>query len=274
MEYLNRAFHNALRRDIGRAVDALTDATPTPAQRAALADHVGLVLDLLDRHHTGEDTGLWPMVRRRAPDLGAQLDAMEAEHASVAGAIVSARAAARQYAAATDPPAAGRHLRQTLVALSDLLLPHLDHEETEVMPRVMRALTQRDWSALSRGEIRNWGSFALAGTGIVWMADGLTETERAIFNKQVSPLMQWLVDKRYGPVYRRRADLAFRVGSADGAPCHKRTPLQTPPGGDSLPGEPRSKCPQRDRRAGRVMRADRGWRAGVPARCQRRHRGS
>jgi hypothetical protein len=79
------------------------------------------------------------------------------------------------------------------------------------MPRVMRALTDRDWSALSRREVRNWGSFALAGTGLVWMADGMNQTERAMFNHQVSPIFQWFVDKRYGPVYRRRMALAFQI---------------------------------------------------------------
>ena len=38
-------------------------------------------------------TQVWPLVRRRAPDLGSQLDMMEAEHASIAGAIVSTRTA-------------------------------------------------------------------------------------------------------------------------------------------------------------------------------------
>src|SRR5687767_13837391 len=136
MEFMNRVFHMALRRDLERATAVLADAThPTPAQRAALAEHVDLVLDLLHHHHTGEDTGLWPLVRRRAPDLGSQLDAMEAEHASVAGAIVSTRGAARQHAATTDPSAA-RRMREALVELGGVLLPHLDHEETEVMPRV------------------------------------------------------------------------------------------------------------------------------------------
>jgi hypothetical protein len=134
---------------------------------------------------------------------------MEAEHGSVAEAIISTRAAARQSAATADPSAAN-DLRQALVELSGVLLPHLEHEETEVMPRVMRALTDRDWSALSRREVRNWGSFALAGTGLVWMADGMNQTERAMFNQQVPPTFQWLVDKRYGPVYRRRTALAFQ----------------------------------------------------------------
>jgi hypothetical protein len=64
---------------------------------------------------------------------------------------------------------------------------------------------------LSRREVRNWGSFALAGTGLVWMADGMNQTDRAMFNQQVSPTFQWFVDKRYGPVYRRRTALAFQI---------------------------------------------------------------
>jgi Hemerythrin HHE cation binding domain len=209
MAFMNRVFHSALRRDLGRAIGALTAARhPAPAERAALAEHVDLVLDLLHHHHTGEDSGLWPLVRRRAPDLGSQLDMMEAEHASIAGAIVSTRTTAWQYPATSDPSAASR-LRDALVDLSGVLLPHLDHEETEVMPRVMRALTDRDWSALSRQELRNWNSFALAGTGFVWMADGMAQQDCEVFNRQVSAAFRWLVDKRYGSAYRRRAALAF-----------------------------------------------------------------
>jgi hemerythrin-like domain-containing protein len=217
MEFMNRIFHAALRRDLARVINVLADAKDhAPEQRAALAEQVGLVLDLLHHHHTGEDTGLWPLVRRRAPDLGTQLDTMEAEHASVAGAIVSTRATARQYATTTDPLGVGRRLRLALSELSDALLPHLEHEETEVMPRVMRALTNRDWSALSLGELRNWNSLALAGTGLVWMADGLNQTQRTLFNQQVSPIFRWPVDQRYGPAYRRRTALAF--GAASGGP--------------------------------------------------------
>jgi hypothetical protein len=81
------------------------------------------------------------------------------------------------------------------------------------MPRVTRALTNRDWPALSRGELRNWNSLALAGIGLVWMADGLNQTQRALFNQQVSPIFQRLVDKRCGPAYRRRTALAFQAAS-------------------------------------------------------------
>jgi hypothetical protein len=212
MEFMNRLFHAALRRDLARTVDTLTAAkTRSPRQRQALAEHLGLVLDLLHHHHTSEDEGLWPLVRRRAPDLAAELDMMEAEHASVAGAIESTRAAARRYAG--NPTTAGDDLLTAVAALRDVLLPHLDHEETEVMPRVMRALSRQDWSALARREVRNTGSFALAGTGLLWTMDGLDPQRRAQFNRQVPALFRWLVDKRYGRAYRRRTALAFAVAA-------------------------------------------------------------
>ena len=139
MEFMNRLFHAVLCRDLERAIGSLAAlGNPSPAQRAALAEYMGLVPDLLHHHHSGEDIGLWPLVRRRAPDLGSQLDMMEAEHASLAGAIISTRAAARQYAATADSSTA-HDVRQALVELSGVLLPHLEHEETEVMPRVERA---------------------------------------------------------------------------------------------------------------------------------------
>ena len=69
MEFMNRLFHAVLRRDLVRVIGSLTASRrPSPAQRAALAEHVGLVLDLLHHHHTREDIGPLPLVRRRAPD--------------------------------------------------------------------------------------------------------------------------------------------------------------------------------------------------------------
>jgi Hemerythrin HHE cation binding domain len=209
MEFMNRLFHDALRRDLDRMIRALTAATARPeSQRAAFAEHVTLVLDLLHHHHTGEDQGLWPLVRRRAPDLGAQLDMMEAEHASVAQAIASTRAAAAHYAASADP-AAGERLREEITDLRAVVLPHLDHEEAEVMPRVMRALSERDWSSLARREARARGSFAIAGSGLVWMIDGLDPRRQAEFNRQVSAPFRWLIRARYSGAYRRRTAVAF-----------------------------------------------------------------
>jgi hemerythrin-like domain-containing protein len=207
MEFMNQLFHAALRRDLARTIETLATGEGRPSRRRALVEHLGLVLDLLHHHHTSEDEGLWPLARRRAPDLAAQLDMMEAEHASVAAAIASTRAEATRYAAEPNLAAGGLH--GAVVALRDTLLPHLDHEETEVMPRVMRALSSQDWAALARREVRHRGSLALAGTGLLWTVDGLDPDQRVRFNRQVPGLFRWLIEKRYGGAYRRRTALAF-----------------------------------------------------------------
>lgn len=208
MEFMNRLFHDALRRDLARTQETLAAKTDrSPQQRTALGEHLGLVLDLLHHHHTGEDEGLWPLVRVRAPDLAAELDVMEAQHAAVAGAITATRAAAARYVGAATPIA--DDLPNAVGTLRDILLPHLDREETEVMPRVMRALSRQDWAALARREVRTRGSFALAGTGLLWTMDGLDPAQRARFDRQVPGFVRWLIDKRYGAAYRRRTQLAF-----------------------------------------------------------------
>ena len=206
MEFMNRVFHAGLRRDLARALATLAEGPRRSEERQALVQHLDLMLDLLHHHHTSEDSGLWPLARRRAPDLARQLDRMEAEHAAVAVAIASTRSAAARYAGGAAPAA---ELREALLALGAALLPHLDHEETEVMPRVVRALSRQDWSALTRRELRDRPSLALAGQGLVWSRDGLDRQQKAEFDRQVPTPMRWIVEKRYGRAYRRRVALAF-----------------------------------------------------------------
>jgi len=73
--------HGALRRDLLRTHDALTaEPYPRGRQRQALGEHVVWMMEFLHAHHTGEDEGLWPLVRQQNPAAGALLDSMEADH--------------------------------------------------------------------------------------------------------------------------------------------------------------------------------------------------
>ncbi len=76
--------HDALRRDLQRAETAITRTPPPPeAQRVAIAAHVRWLMDFLHAHHTGEDQGLWPLVRAHNPTAGDMLDQMDADHARI-----------------------------------------------------------------------------------------------------------------------------------------------------------------------------------------------
>ena len=78
--------HDALRRDLARAVAALsTDLEPPRLD--AVARHVDWMMDFLHAHHAGEDAGLWPVLRERRPECGSLVDEMEADHRLIAPAI-------------------------------------------------------------------------------------------------------------------------------------------------------------------------------------------
>ena len=90
--------HSALRRDLERTRMVLTDQPyPDPTQRRALASHLTWMMHFLHLHHTGEDVGLWPLIRARNPSAGALLDQMDADHRRIGPAITALEEAARAY---------------------------------------------------------------------------------------------------------------------------------------------------------------------------------
>ncbi|HQR25481.1 MAG TPA: hemerythrin domain-containing protein, partial [Nocardioides sp.] len=98
--------HAALKRDLLRVRRVLSGApAPQGRQRVALGQHVTWMLGFLHAHHSGEDAGLWPLVRQRNPAASALLDSMEADHARIAPAAEVAAEAAREYTAATSDSA-------------------------------------------------------------------------------------------------------------------------------------------------------------------------
>lgn len=202
--------HDALRRDLARTRAAL--AGPV-AGRRALAAHVGWMMDFLHAHHEGEDAGLYPMVRAANPAAGALLDAMAADHAAVDPAVERLRAAASRWAASdAERPA----LLDALIALEDVLLPHLDREETEAMPVVSATITHGQWHAWDQEHnIKPKSLPQLAEEGL-WLMDGLDPTRRAIVEAEVPWVPRMIVLYGFGPGYRRRAAARW-AGTAVGA---------------------------------------------------------
>ena len=68
-------------RDLERTRMVLTEQPyPDPRQRRARASHLSWMMHFLHMHHTGEDVGLWPLMRARNPSARALLDQMDADH--------------------------------------------------------------------------------------------------------------------------------------------------------------------------------------------------
>jgi hemerythrin-like domain-containing protein len=195
--------HDALRRDLERALTALAIAPPD-AQRVALGNHVEWMMDFLHRHHRGEDAGLWPLVRARDPRVGAVLDVMEADHRVVSPLVDECTSAARRYAtsAADDARVA---LVEALVRLSNSLLPHLRREEDEVLPAVSVTLSAAEWRTVDHEYFIKGKSLAELGFEGHWLLDGLDAERAEIVVHQVPPVPRFVLVHGFAGRYHRHA---------------------------------------------------------------------
>jgi hypothetical protein len=137
---LYRDIHKGIRTELF-AVTELAGRTDgaDPADRAALAEHVRTVHDVLETHAEKEDTHLGPVLREHLPELAERIEAvhhdLEARFETTAGLAQ----------ALLDPTAASKrsevhHLYLELSAFSGTYLLHQDEEERVVMPAVAATL--------------------------------------------------------------------------------------------------------------------------------------
>ncbi|MGH9095077.1 MAG: hemerythrin domain-containing protein [Acidimicrobiales bacterium] len=213
--------HDALRRDLERTRTALSaEPYPGDAQRKAIATRVGWMMHFLHDHHSGEDCGLWPLVRSRNPALGPMLDAMEADHQRLAAGIERLTAAAEDYGlSSTDD--GRRSLLDALDDLSRVLLPHLDREEADMMPAVAAAMTAAEWDRWDHDfNVKGKSPTCLADEGH-WLLDGLSGEHRRLVVELVPPIPRFVLVHGFAGRYRRRAAACW------GTPAAART--EAPP---------------------------------------------
>jgi hemerythrin-like domain-containing protein len=139
-----RALHAALRRDLFRLRDAVTQLDNSTAAPPTVLAGWDAFRAQLDNHHSAEDDELWPMLRRELSDPGdlAAVDAMVEEHRHIPPALADVDAALRGTGELTAP----------VEHLSAIVLDHLAHEEREVLPLIEQHLTRARWRAFLHTE--------------------------------------------------------------------------------------------------------------------------
>ncbi|WP_204078915.1 hemerythrin domain-containing protein [Planotetraspora phitsanulokensis] len=197
--------HGALRRDLDRTRAALTsEPHPVGRQRRALGEHVVWMMDFLHHHHSGEDKGLWPLVRGRNPAAGPLLDSLEADHHRIVPAMETTMAAGRKYADTTTDEARAV-LVTALDELNEVLVPHLDREVEEGMPVVSTSITQAEWEAWDQANNIKPKSFAQLGLEGHWLLDDIDPEGYQVVVNLVPPVPRFLLIRGFARAYRRRA---------------------------------------------------------------------
>ena len=193
--------HSALRRDLERAKRVLSAAPPPSLnQRVALVDHLAWMMHFLHGHHSGEDRGLWPLIRDLNPAAGPMLDVMDADHVRIATEIERVTAATTAY---RSDPAAREDLSRSLEALAQVLLPHLRREEDEMMPVVARTLTQRQLDEVEQREFIAPKTKQELGIEAHWVIDSVDREAYDVAVHTVGPVARFVLLHAFSRPYRR-----------------------------------------------------------------------
>ena len=197
---MNKAIHGAFRRDLTRFIAALESFTPGDVKRCTrLAAAWSNFDDQLTQHHTGEHEIAWPALIAvgASPTL---LATMDAEHDSMAAAIVDVRAAvpALTRTASVEDVSAARAAFERLQAVT---VAHLEHEEAEIEPLYLEKKDTPEIKAMGRafGKV----SPARGGRFFAWVTDGASPDERAAITRDVPGPVFTIIGGVFGRGYRK-----------------------------------------------------------------------
>jgi hemerythrin HHE cation binding domain-containing protein len=164
-------FHRIFRE----ALDAAPRFVGTaPAADDGRADLVGSyyanVLKLLHAHHEAEDLTIYPLMMQRLPEHADVISRVNAEHDAVLGTLAAAEQAVATWRA--DPSSATRDAAvAALEMLHTILLEHLDHEESDVVPLIALCITVAEWGEMSAIAFQHFSGDK------VWLALGLIQEQ-------------------------------------------------------------------------------------------------
>lgn len=145
------AEHTMFRREFGLMPDLVRGVAAGDHRRAALvADHIALVSTVLDCHHRGEYSFIWPPLLERCPqDLVPIVAVMDDQHETIHRGLLLVEKFLGAWR--SEAPA---DARDALADGIDRLLPvmreHLALEEERVVPLIEKYVTQAEYSRVTQ----------------------------------------------------------------------------------------------------------------------------
>lgn len=171
--------HHGFRRDLDVFVPAVRQ-TPIGDRGAwrALAERWESFGALLSHHHHGEDTGVWPVLRRRVgPTERSVLEVMETEHDAIDPLLEACRQGFSRLAESADADARAA-LAVRLVAAREQLRLHLTHEEVGAVPLIQQYFSPEEWRHIEEEHFRRGLGLSQLAALVPWAVQGLPREVR------------------------------------------------------------------------------------------------
>jgi Hemerythrin HHE cation binding domain len=178
------AVHKVFRSSLAAAPEFTTSAGGDSDRRALIANYYTNVLAFLEAHHDGEEELVFPLLIERAPASKILIDQAKAQHAEVVALMGTARDSLGSWEAKDESDAGG--VVRSLQALDNVLSPHLDQEEAEIVPLASEYLTVEEWGALPGHAMAHFQGDK------IWLIMGLirenfTQTQRDMMLEHMPP---------------------------------------------------------------------------------------
>jgi hypothetical protein len=172
--------HQSLRLTLDRFVSA-AERLDAPTLAAVIADRWPVLERGLHNHHEHEDSDFFPMIAAASPDQLPLIEQLEREHHELVALLDAVDTA---IAALVDHPTddTRRGVRDSIAAVRDTLVPHLDVEDEKLLPAAAMAVDSKAWDDASERALR---STAKADMPIV--AGILDEVARSLPREQQPP---------------------------------------------------------------------------------------
>ncbi|HET7684677.1 MAG TPA: hemerythrin domain-containing protein [Marmoricola sp.] len=204
---MNRAVHEAVRRDLRRTQDALRMLVPGDgAQARGLRRAWEHLRGQLHHHHTAEDELIWPFLRSRGV-TGPHVEAMEEEHREMALALDEG-ATALDGVVLEPTRGCADEAANTVARAGKVICAHLDHEEADVEPLILALSSDPGWLEVQKqlGKV----SLSEAGQMIAWISDGAPDEVTAFLRAEIPAPVAFVLGRAFGRRYRREIAPVWR----------------------------------------------------------------
>ncbi|MFE1322370.1 hemerythrin domain-containing protein [Kitasatospora phosalacinea] len=165
--------HAAVRRDLARIPQALRLLQPDDAETAgALKRHWDFVTAMVTCHHEQQDTRLWPVLRRFAPELRLLLNWLESDHHNLDQCFTRTTTL---VGIATRDPASAWSVSYAVEELAARVETHLRIEERQLLPRMAGVFQpgSRIGTLPELLDLLRYADGPSASDALVWLLEGV-----------------------------------------------------------------------------------------------------